>query len=212
MTAEPKDTAEPTPIRSVVDEIIAARTEKYQDAHVYLDGEAWAEAEALRLRALEARNAEKAAAGPDDTAYDLKSPVPAIEADLAEALERLKASRLTVRFYPLGAVDYDALVAAHPSTDDDYAWDIDTFPAALIASSCGPITGPGFTAEGMSLEEVERLEGELDKGQFGSLLAAALQIQTRPAEPFMYAATGPISSTGSRPITASSGDSRTPGS
>lgn len=205
-------TTEPTPIRSVVDEIIAARTEKYQDAHVYLDGEAWAEAEALRLAALEARNAEKAAAGGDEKAYDLRSPVPAIEADLAEALERLKASRLTVRFLPLAAGDYDDLVDAHPSTDDEYAWNIATFPPALIASSCGPITGPGFTAEGISLEEVERLERELDKGQFGSLFAAALQIQSRPAEPFTYAAIGPTSSTGSRQITALSGASRTPGS
>ncbi len=198
--------------RSVVDDILEARTRKYQDAEVFMDGAAWSEAEALRLRAIEATNAEKRNAGQDDKAYSLKSPVPALEAELAKALDRLRASRIVFRFYAVPAHDYDALVAAHPSTDDDYAWDIDTFPAALIASSCGPITGPGFTAEGMSLEEVERLEGELDKGQFGSLLAAALQIQTRPAEPFMYAATGPTSSTGSRPITASSGDSRTPGS
>ncbi len=204
---------EATPIvTSVVDDIIAARTIKYQDAEVFMDGEAWSEAEALRLQALEARRTEKADAGGDDTAYSLKSPVPAIEGDLAAALERLKASKVTFRFLALSADDYDDLVDAHQSDDDDYAWDIVTFPPALIASSCGKVWGPGVGADHLTLEETERLEKELDKAQFGALFQAASQAQTRAAEPFTYAATGPISSTDSRSTIAANRDSRTPGS
>ncbi len=208
MTAE-----EPTPIvTSVVDDIIAARTIKYQDAEVFMDGEAWSEAEALRLQALEARRTEKGEAGGDDTAYSLKSPVPGIEAELAEALERLKASKVTFRFLSLPANDYDDLVDAHQSDDDEYAWDIDTFPPALIASSCGKVWGPGVAADHLTLEEAERLEKELDKAQFGALFQAASQAQTRAAEPFTYAATGSISSSGSRSTIAANRESRTPGS
>ncbi len=205
---------EATPIvTSVVDDIIAARTIKYQDAEVFMDGEAWSEAEALRLQALEARRAEKAdAGGTDDGAYSLKSPVPAIEGELAEALERLKASKVTFRFLALPADDYDDLVDAHQSDDDDYGWDIDTFPPALIASSCGKVWGPGVAADHLTLEEAERLEKELDKAQFGALFQAASQAQTRAAEPFTYAATGPISSSGSRSTIAANRESRTPGS
>jgi hypothetical protein len=207
MTAE-----EATPITSVVDDIIAARTIKYQDAEVYLDGEAWSEAEALRVQALEARRAEKAASGSDDGAYSLKSPVPALEAELDEALERLKASKVTFRFLSIPANDYDALVAAHPSDDDEYAWDIESFPPALIAASCGPVRGPGIGADHLTLKEVERLEQELDKAQFGALFQAATAAQIRTAQPFMYAATGPTSSTDSRSTTAANRESRTPGS
>ncbi len=208
MTAE-----EATPITSVVDDIIAARTIKYQDADVFMDGEAWSEAEALRVEALHARQAEKAAGnGTDDTAYSLHSPVPALEAELEEALERLKASKVTFRFHALPANDYDALVAAHPSADDQYGWDIDAFPPALIAAACKSVKGPGIGADHLTLGEVERLEQELDKAQFGALFAAALQIQTRAAEPFTYAATGPISSSGSRSTIAANKESRTPGS
>jgi hypothetical protein len=207
MTAE-----EATPITSVVDDIIAARTIKYQDAEVFMDGEAWSEAAALRLQALEARRAEKADAGADESAYSLKSPVPAIEAELDEALERLKASKVTFRFYAVPAHEYDDLVAAHPSPDDEYGWDIDTFPPALIAAACGRIWGPGIGAEHLTLEEAERLEKELDSAQFGALFQAASQAQTRTAEPFTYAATEPISSSGSSSTTAANRESRTPGS
>ena len=126
--------------RSVVDDILAAKTRKYQDAEVFMDGAAWSEAEALRLEAITARTAEKAAAGEDDKAYSLKSPVPALEAELDKALERLRASRIVFRFYAVPANSYDDLVAAHPSDDDEYAWDPDTFPPALIAASCGMVT------------------------------------------------------------------------
>jgi hypothetical protein len=210
MTAA-KDDA--TPIRSVVDDIIAARTIKYQDASVFMDGEAWSEAEALRLQALEARQAEKVAGSvTDEGAYPLRSAVPALEDDLEGALERLKASKVTFRFEALPAIEYDDLVAAHPSDDDDYAWDLEAFPLALIAASCRQVTGPGIGADHLTLGEVERLEKELDKAQFGGLFAAALQVQTRPAEPFTYAATGPTSSSGSRSTIASNRESRTPGS
>lgn len=198
--------------RSVVDAIIANATRKYQDADVFMDGAAWSEAEALRLQAVTARNAEKIASGPDDKAYDLKSPVPRIEAELADALERLKASRITFRMYGIPAHVYDDLVAAHKSKDDEYAWDVDTFPLALIAVSCGMVKGPGVDADHLTLDEVERLEAELDKAQFGSLFAAALQVQQRPAEPFTYAATGPTSSTGLKSTTAVSTVPRIAGS
>ncbi len=207
MTAE-----EATPITSVVDDIIAARTIKYQDAEVFMDGEAWSEAEALRVQALEARRTEKAGNGPDDTAYSLHSPVPALEADLEKALERLKASKVTFRFTALPANDYDALVAAHPSADDEYAWDVEAFPPALIAAACKAVKGPGIGADHLTLGEVERLEQELDKAQFGALFAAALQAQTRAAQPFTYAATGPTSSFDLKSTTAGTRESRTPGS
>ncbi len=209
MTAAKDDAV---PIRSVVDDIIAAKTIKYLDASVFMDGVAYSEAEALRLQALEARHAEKAVSGTDDGAYSLKSMVPSIEEDLAEALERLKGSKVTFRFEALPATDYDDLIAAHPSDDDDYAWDLESFPLALIASACKLVTGPGIGADHLTLGEVERLEKELDKAQFGGLFAAALQVQTRPAEPFTYAATGPTSSSGLRSTTALSKGSRTPGS
>lgn len=201
-----------TPIKSVVDDIIAARTIKYQDADVFMDGEAWSEAEALRVQALAARKAEGAVSGTDDAAYPLTSPVPAIEAELEAALERLKASKVTFRFYALPAHDYDDLVAAHKSDDDEYAWDVGSFPPALIAAACRLVRGPGIGADHLTLKEVERLEQELDKAQFGSLFLAATLAQTRAAQPFTYAATEPISSSGLRSTIAASGESRTPGS
>ncbi len=208
MTAE-----EATPITSVVDDIIAARTIKYQDADVFMDGEAWSEAEALRLQALHARQAEKAAgSGTDDSAYSLQSPVPAIEADLEKALDRLKASKVTFRFMALPAHEYDDLVASHKSKDDQYGWDIETFPPALIASSCGQVRGPGIAADHLTLEETLRLEKELDTAQFGAMFQAASQAQTRTAEPFTYAATEPILSSGSSSTIAANRESRTPGS
>ena len=198
--------------RSVVDAILDAKTRKYQDAEVFMDGEAFSEAEALRLRAIEASNAERAAAGGDEKAYSLKSPVPQLESDLAEALERLRDSRVTFRFYGLGANTYDELVAAHKSADDEYAWDTDTFPPALIAASVGMVKGPGVDADHLTLDEVERLEQGLDKAQFGTLFAAAMQVQTRAAEPFTFAATTPTSATGLRSTTPLSAGNRTPGS
>lgn len=207
MTAE-----EATPITSVVDDIIAARTIKYQDAEVFMNGEAWSEAEALRLQALEARRAEKAAAGTDEGAYPLKSPVPAIEAELEEALERLKASKVTFRFLALLPTDFDDLVAAHKSDDEEYGWDVESFPPALIAAACSSVRGPGIAADHLTLKEAERLEKELDKAQFGALIHAASQAQTRAAEPFTYAATEPISDSGSSSTIAANKGSRTPGS
>ncbi len=198
--------------RSIVDDILDAATRKYQDAKVFMDGAAFSEAEALRLQALEARQVEKAAAGQDDSAYDLHSPVPGIEAKLQEALDRLRASQVTFRFYALPANDYDALVDAHPSGNDDYGWDPETFPAALIASSCGMVRGPGVDADHLTLEEANRLEGGLDKPQWGTMLAAALAAQTRAAEPFTYAASGPTSGTDSKSTTAANKVSRIAGS
>ncbi len=199
--------------RSLVEAIVARRTEKFATGTVYLDGAAWSEAEALRTEAVEARRVDLIQSGTNPGAYSLESDIPGLERRLMERLAALEASAVVFTFHALPADAYDELVNAYPSTDPDLLWN-DDFPAALIAATCQGVEGPDEIAgDSITVDEVEALQGVFDKAQFAVLFRATNELQVKPPAPFTYAAIATIPVSEQKSTTASgNGESRTPGS
>ncbi len=198
--------------RTLVQAIVAAKTEKFAEAKVYLDGEAWSDAEALRAVIVDVRRQEITQTGNNALAYPLDSALPGLERQLMELLATLEASEVVFTFSALPDDAYDALLNAHPNDDPDLLWG-DDYPTALIAATCIKVAGPDMDYEGVTVEEVEALRGVFDRAQFGVLFKATNELQTKPPAPFTYAATAKGRGSGQNLTTASdSEESPTPGS
>ncbi len=198
--------------RSLVAQIVAKKTDKYAEAFVYLDGQAWAEAEALRLLIAETRRTEIMEGGTDALAFPLKSAIPGQERQLMELLAGLKASKVAFTFSALPDDAYDALLNAHPNTDPELLWG-DDFPVALIAATCTKVEGPDIAYAEVTVEEVEALRGVFDRAQFAALFSATYELQRDAPAPFTYAATATTLGSEQNLTTASdSEESHTPGS
>ncbi len=189
--------------RSLVESIVARRTEKEAVATVYLDGAAWSDATATRAAIAEARRAEILQSGTDPGAYSLESAIPGLERRLMEQLADLEASAVLFTFHALPADAYDDLLTAHPSADPALLWN-DDYPAALIAATCVGVQGPGDrAADGLTVDEVEALTAVFDKAQYADLFKATNELQREPPAPFTYAATGTIPASVQKSTTAS---------
>lgn len=198
--------------RSLVDQIIAKKTEKFAEHPVYLDGQAWSEAEAIRERIGEARRQEIMDTGTDALAFPLHSVIPGLERQLMELLVTLEASEVLFRFKALRDDEYDALLNAHPNPDPDLLWD-DDFPVALIASTCIKVEGPDIAYDEVTVDEVEALRSVFDRAQFAGLFRATNDLQKKAPAPFTYAATAKTrGSEQSLTSVSDSEESPTPGS
>ena len=101
------------------------------------------------------------------------------EVDGAETAVR--ESTVTVVIRQIGRKRYDALIDAHPPTDDEKAeavkaglepppYNAETFAPALISASCAePL---------MTVEQVQELFDEWSTGEINELFAAALAVNT----------------------------------
>ncbi len=174
--------------RSLVEAIVAKKTDKFAEASVYLDGQSWSEAESLRTLIAETRRKEITETGTDALAYPLQSAIPDLEKQLLELLAGLRGSEVLFTFSALPDDAYDALLNAHPNDDPELLWG-DDFPTALIAATCMKVVGPDMDYDGVTVEEVEALRGVFDRAQFAGLFKAAYELQRDAPAPFTYAAT-----------------------
>lgn len=174
--------------RSLVEQIVAAKTDKFAEASVYLDGQAWADALALRALIAETRRSEIMESGPDALAFPLQSAIPGQERQLMELLAGLESSEVVFTFAALPHDAYETLLDAHQDDDPDNLWG-DDFPVALIAATCTKVRGPDMAYDQVTVEEVEALRGVFDRAQFGGLFKATYELQSEAPAPFTYAAT-----------------------
>lgn len=115
------------------------------------------------------------------TPVEPSADVARLEAQEAEAEEAVRGSIIEVVVRQMGRKRYDALVDAHPVTDEQKeaakadglepgVWNGDTFPAALIsASAAEPLMDP---------EEVQVLLDEWTTAECTELFTAALAVNT----------------------------------
>lgn len=104
-----------------------------------------------------------------------------LEQELAAAQEALEASTLRITFEAVGRKRYEELIAAHPATKkqheesnaeagQDAPYNVDTFPAALIAASAiDPV---------MTEEQANELWDEWNSGELTEMFFAAIEVNT----------------------------------
>ena len=198
--------------RSLVEKIVAKRTEKFAEGKVYLDGQAWSEAQTVRALIVETRRSEIMDSGTDALAYPLESAIPGLERQLMELLAGLESSEVVFTFAALPDDAYESLLNAHPNDDPDLLWG-DDYPTALVAATCIKVAGPDMDYDGVTVEEVEALRGVFDRAQFGVLFKATNDLQTKAPAPFTYAATAKTRGSEQNSTTATDPEeSRIPGS
>lgn len=115
---------------------------------------------------------------------------PAVEAakKVRELEDQMRQASTTFRFRALGDREYRALKAAHPGSDGA-AFNVETYPAALIAaSSADPV---------MTVPDVERLFEVMSEGQRDELFGAAFVVnEGKAGVPFNESASQVIRSFG----------------
>lgn len=188
---------------SVIDRILADRKDATRTVVLYLDGEAWSESIILRDRIAALRATEP---------RGLVSEVPGLERELSELLDELEASKVEVTFTALPEAKYQALLDAHPPKDDQWQWDPELFPTALIAAACVEVAQGDDTEPGMTIEQANQLRGVLPHKEWEELFAGAWMVQQERPRPFTYAATRRTSVGELNSSIASSLASLTPGS
>lgn len=94
-----------------------------------------------------------------------------LQAELDKVHKAMRDSEVVFRFRALGRVAYSDLLAAHPARPgtDDGAWNVDTYPHALIAATC--------LEPAMTVEQVEQLDELLNQRQRNELFDAAWRAQ-----------------------------------
>lgn len=162
MTAAKKAAAQPLSF----EEIKAMAQPRETEARLCLAGDLAAKADQLaeQIEAASGRGAPSSLADVDPRA--------ALNAELDKVHAAMRAAEVTFRFRALGRVAYSDLMAAHPprpGVADDGAWNLETFPHALIAASCiEPV---------MTVEQVDQLAEVLNQRQRNELFNAAWAAQ-----------------------------------
>ncbi len=117
-----------------IKEMMAAKTSARVDTPIQLDGAAAQRIDSLRE---EIREAHKA-----DLRENRNALAPGLRDELREMVEQAKGTQVIFTFESIGRLAWDAMVVAHPARAEDKkiekeaAWNLDTFPPALIAASC----------------------------------------------------------------------------
>lgn len=115
----------------------------------------------------------------------------AIEAELAEVHELMRAHLVTFRFRALGRTAWAEIKAAHPGRDENELWNPETFGPALVAACA--------IEPEMTLAEVEELYEVLNAGQQAELWVAAYSANTGENRvPFSPADSSRTSSSGEK--------------
>lgn len=106
---------------------------------------------------------------------------------IAAIRTRMQKSVVEFRFRALGATAWSDLVAAHPGESKQEAWNVKTFPIALLAACCvDPV---------MTVEQAQTLCEQLNEGQRGDLHAAVWEVNASATSvPFSVSASAILSS------------------
>lgn len=104
------------------------------------------------------------------------------EKALEDAKAALAEASVTMRFQSIGRKKYDALIDAHPATDEQKAdakkqgvdempaYNIETFPPALIQASCADPE--------LSEDDVQQIYDDWNNAEIFELFMAALEVNT----------------------------------
>ncbi len=117
-----------------ISEIMSAKSAAVVECVIQLDGEASQRIDTLRE---EIRLAER-----QDMRENRNPVAPGLKDKLREMVDAAKKSQAVFVFKSIGRVEWDNLVITHPPTEENKeiektaAWNLDTFPPALIALSC----------------------------------------------------------------------------
>ncbi|WP_424216994.1 hypothetical protein ACN20G_33410 (plasmid) [Streptomyces sp. BI20] len=105
----------------------------------------------------------------------------AAEADLDTAQADFDAASIELAFRPVPRPVLDALVRAHPASEEQAeageAWDPATFPAAMISAAHVERDATGRVVDGMTVEEAQELLDTWPIAEANSLFAGAWQVQ-----------------------------------
>ncbi|MET7648374.1 hypothetical protein ABZS83_33080 [Streptomyces sp. NPDC005426] len=112
-----------------------------------------------------------------------------IAEQIAQLRETARDSEGEFRFRYIGDEEYSSLLAAHPSTDKDQAFDSESFPRALIAASCvDPV---------MTEDDAKALFKIINQGQIQTLFDAAWDVHNSSSlVPFSLAASALLAAAG----------------
>lgn len=158
-------TAKKAAPRRGIEDVLALARPRQTEVHLCMAGDLAARADHLteQIELLTDRPAPSSLADVD--------PRRALESELDEVHEAMRASEVVFRFQALGRTAYSDLLAAHaprPGTDD-VSWNNETYPHALIAACCvEPV---------MTVEQVDQLTEVLSQRQRNELFNAAWSAQ-----------------------------------
>ncbi|WP_327337402.1 hypothetical protein OG384_14980 [Streptomyces sp. NBC_01324] len=155
--------------------LLAKATPRERTVKVMLDGETAGEIERLEADLLTVSEDWQ----PSDLAE--QHPGRDLAARIAELREKARKSEAEFRFRYIGDEAYSSLLAEHPSTDNNQAFDSESFPRALIAASCvDPV---------MSEADARDLFKVINQGQIQTLFDAAWDVHNSASlVPFSLAA------------------------
>lgn len=197
----------PVPPRSLVDEIVARRTQQSAEGKVYLDGETWSQAQRVKDELTKARKQTKGS-----TDLGQGGETRPLEEELDRLLAVLEESAVVFTFKSLSDKEHSDLIDAHPSKEDGRNWDPRSYPQALIAATCIKVVGPGFERSGATLSEVEQLYDILGPDQTDDLFTASWDLTVEGPKPFIFAASDPTAGSALSSTIASAMESLTAGS
>lgn len=158
-----------------IKDLLAKARPRERTVKVLLDGQLAGEIERLE--------AELREVSEDWQPSDLTEQHPGrkVSEQIAKLREKVKASEVPFLLRNIGDKAYSDLVAAHPSTDPNEAFDSVTFPRALIAASC--------VDPAMAPEDVAALFEVITQGQIKDLFDAAWDVHNSSGlVPFSLAA------------------------
>lgn len=155
-------------------EILAAATLREESVELCVDGALNAQFEELQRELTDALAKAPTSLADGGAAAGIEAQMAKVRSDMAERT-------FAFRFRALGAKAWSDLRAAHPGRDGKgEAWNLETFPPALIAACC---VDPQLDAAG-----VERLFEVLNQGQRDLLFQAAWDANQGSDVPFWRAA------------------------
>lgn len=166
------------------------------DVPVYLDDDLASEVEELQRQVEKDRLYMARVRGNGGEDAEREARLAEREQRLEEARDELGDATIWMRFQAVGRKRYEDLLAEHPPTDEQKAeakdndlnppeFNVDTFPAALVAVAC---VEPDDLAEGAYLDEdegrtryprVEEIFDEWNADEIGAVFRAAWEVNTR---------------------------------
>lgn len=158
-----------------IEEILAAARPREAEVSLCLAGDLAADADRL------AAEIDRIGSVPRTSLADV-DPRTALVAELEKVHAKMRANSAVFRFRALSRKDYSDLLAAHQSRDaTKEAWNLDTFPPALIAASC--------IEPAMTVEQAEDLFSRINQNGRDLLWSAAWRANTGEVRvPFSLAA------------------------
>lgn len=163
--------------------LLAKAKPRERTVRIMLDGALAGEIERLEAELLEVSG--------DWQPSDLTESHPggAVAQRIAELREQARESEAEFTFRYVGDEEYSSLMAVHPSTNKEEAFDSESFPRALIVASCvDPV---------MTDDDAKALFKVINQGQIQSLFDAAWDVHNSASlVPFSLAASALLAAAG----------------